>query len=224
MIRVNKDWLIKKIENDNLPYWKVYDGKELIEQNQTESDSQKSAQELNYLLDDLEGNICRVVISNKSNSEKAKGGRDYLNFEYQVKLSGSKTESSGNMALLKEIFDLKMQIQINELKKEHEKALQALEGKGGSGLDKALEKLMPLIQAYGMRYLQPGVAGINDAAPTETQLEGPTPQERLAASIKILKKADADYIQVIESIALIAASNIAMYKQYKPIIIEAANG
>lgn len=224
MIRVTKDWLIKKVVNDNLPYWKVYDGKELIEQNQTESDAEKSAQELNYLLEDLDGNICRVQISDKNNSQKSKGGRDYVNYEYQVKLSGIKDSGNNNISLLKEIFDLKMQIQVNELKQQHDAAIKLIEDKGGSTFDKALEKLMPIIQAYGMKYIQPGVAGINDPAPTETQLGSLSKKERLMAAINTLAKVDTDYITLIESIASIAANNLPMYNQYKPIIIQAANG
>lgn len=220
MIRVTKDWLIKKIEADNLPFWKVYDGKDLIEQNMNISDADKSAQELNCLLDDLDGNVCRVVISNKSNSEKSKGGRDYTNYEYTVKLTGNKGYSeNGNMALLKEVFDLKLQLQLNELAKKYED-----KPKEQTAFDKAIEEFMPLIQAYMIKQMQPGIAGMHDAEPVAEKFNTEnTNRDRLKKVLMALNNADKNYLDLLEAISIVATNKPKIYSQYKPIIINSAN-
>jgi hypothetical protein len=223
MIRVTQEQVFKKMQSDQLMYWRVLDGRQLIDQCMDAASVEDSLEQLRLLLNQCEGNVVTVILSNKNNAEKAKGGRNYINYEYSVKLRNT-TDYSGSNSLLRELMDLKLQMQINELKKHHEEELRKITEEKQSGpLDKALEVLLPLIQQQLMATTKPGIAGIVNEPVAEERL-GISKKEELIQALNVLKANDSDYIDTIKALSKIALDYPEKYKMYKPMLMNLSNG
>jgi len=83
---------------------------------------------------------------------------------------------------------------------------------------------MPLIQAYMIKQMQPGIAGMHDAEPVAEKFNTEnTNRDRLKKVLMALNNADKNYLDLLEAISIVATNKPEIYSQYKPIIINSAN-
>lgn len=223
MVRVSKETIYRKMEELDLPYYQVFDGKQKVDENQTDENTENAIQDLRTILDDLEGNSVTVKVSNRNSAEKAKGGRGYEHYEYTVKLTATRTEANGNISLLKELYELKNQMQIDRLTNEFEKKLaEATKKDKDSPADRALVALLPAIQKAFLGQNTPGIAGIGEEV-KEANLKGASVKEIRTAIIKSLMTSDpTEYLEVLAAIATIAEKKPTEYATYKPMLIALA--
>lgn len=210
------------MQTESLCYWQVFDGKAKVDENQTNENVEDAVEDLRSLLDDLEGNSVTVKISNRNNEEKAKGGRNYIHYDYTVKLVQQRSEANGNLSLLKELYELKNQIQIDRLTNDFEKKLaEATKKDKDSPSDRAIAAILPKILESFAGKVTPGIAGIGEEVTTEN-LNKANVKQVIRNMVNQFSKIDPDYLEVLAAIVTIAKNKPTEYATYKPILLSMA--
>ena len=144
MAYVNFDFIKSAMHKHNAPYWRLKDGKQVMDESDDSNDN-VDAQiiELENSIKNIDGNYINVIISKKTRAAKAEGAAAGQNFEYTLKLdefnkkykkntdedSANEIEINGtdslmdslqkeHLELVKQNTELKYQNVIQELKNE----------------------------------------------------------------------------------------------------------
>lgn len=217
---VKKEYILKVMEEQRLPYYAVTDGKDLIGMNDDEPNIDAAVRSLETLLDNVEDGFVVVKLSDASRKDKgAKGGRNYYNFEFKLNLKKPTEAGIGSAGINSTILQLmeqnnnllrKIEQQQNEQKiKELERAIgEAKEDSGG------IEKWIPLLQSV-MSGTKVGIAG-TEAAPIENAQVDKI--EKIRAAITRLGRIDKNLPETLTLLAQFAEQKPEQYLSFIPII------
>ncbi len=207
MITVTKAQVHRAMFEHDLPFYVVKEGSNELDQYQepgaTVADSWPR---LENTLNECTGTYVDVVLSNKSKTEKSKGGRDYKQFSYKVRLGQAQSPAahSPNNDLLREISGLELKLkefEFNQRLKDIERENE--------------EKTSPLIRLLE-KYLTAHTNPTPEPAMSEAPINGAPQNEatqKIKTAINILGKIDKDLPDNLLKFALYAAANPNEYKQ-----------
>lgn len=228
------DTILKAAEKHQLPYWRITNGNELIDHNDSEADLSAALNALQESLETLEGSgFVTVVLSSKSNEEKgARPSRADKNFVYRYKIGQAATiggmgnTSTGgsffspslfmnmfnqNMELTKMMLEQKSEFE----KKELNNRIEALE-KGDSNplLEKALGFLPLLLGgAASPSPIAPAMAGT-----TEPATEAIEQMDLFKAASKRMFVIDPNFGSTLTALADFAEKDPDKYKSFIPLL------
>lgn len=221
MALVKQSYIIEQMRSKSLNFFIVKEGAQIVDLQDDEGTSTEGAiDQLTETLNSIESGILEIAVSNKSRKQKAKGG-DANNFTYKVRIGENKTDQAGAGGLLREIYELRAQMD----KKEFEHQLQEVErrlskkDKKESLMDNPMvqQAIGALISKYGAGAGAvadaPGIHGV-ETPETKTKI---TQEEKalLANSVSRLSKVDPDIINTLVKLANLAEENPAKYNMAK---------
>ena len=103
---VKKEYVLKVMEEQSLPFFVVTDGKDTIGINDTEHNIDVAVRSLSDLIDNVEDGFIVVKLSDTSRKDKGKkGGRNYYNYEFKLNLKKSQ-EAQGAIGINSTILEL----------------------------------------------------------------------------------------------------------------------
>jgi hypothetical protein len=223
MAFVKIEYVYKLMEEKNLPYFRVMDGKLLIGENDEESEVQKAVDMLQETIEMVEDSMISIVLSDKTRKERGKGGSNWDTYNFKIKLKGAETASGGIngtiLSMMEKNSTLLRQIEIQQ--KEHEmEALkkQIAELKDAKEKPDMWERYLPLLATHftGNKI---AVAGHEDEPIQEVEN---TMQEdsinKIKRALKILSKVDNDLPNTLMMLATFAQKQPEKYKSFIPII------
>lgn len=195
------------MEEKELPYFTVTDGRDLIDENQSEGSVDKATELLTILFEEIEDSCVHISLCNKTKKERAKGGKDYVYFQYKVRLR-AKEESIGGingtvLSLLEKNNELTRQLllqgkerELEDLKREIKELKEGKEDDISPMEKMAMQALGSLISHNKQQGV--GIAGANDE-PIETSKVNA--QQRVRAALKRLAAVDNDLPGSLELLA-----------------------
>lgn len=220
MAFVKKDFVIKKISQEGLPYFEIFDGKNLLASNQDNSNVDEAIDMINDTFDNVED--CKVVIklSNKTKIERGKGGKNHLYYEFQINLKttaiASISSSKDSENYLREIYELKNQITALENKHAIELLKKQFEDSQKEDKNPLLETAINgIIQAFGQQKPTIAVAGLNEE-PIQAATEEPT--TRIKNALKKIATIEPDLPGTLEKLADFAINNTVQYNSLKAML------
>jgi hypothetical protein len=233
------DYVLEKIREENLSYISVFDGATLLHKIECES-ADESIVRLEEFLSSVEGGgYATLKLSDKSGKDISKGGKINA-FQMRVKLGGGSvvvgsggvdSVSNGVIAQMQKNFDLQIKHMEERavLQKQIDELANKISEKGKKDkpdlMETALNGLLPL-------FVQ-SVAGGSGAVNGKAAVNGPvsfapgtpaladdvsadvTPGERLKDALNRWKLADADFLNVIERVVLLAETDKPKYNLAK---------
>lgn len=226
-IRVTKEFLFKKMEKHQLPYYIAKDGTNVIARNEDNTNVDESIGELTELFENATGDTINVSLSDRTGKEKSQGGRSKTDFVYSISLRTPSTingnaERGGlaqsQMELLNSNFDLRLNnhlkdLEIAKLKEDAEEGV-----KDSKGILGVIEPYLPAL----LGSIFPAVATAVPA-PRATALAGvqevSEAKQTLNESLKAWQKVDGDFLNVIKAVVKIATTQPAQYNMYKNILL-----
>ncbi len=217
---IKKDFLFKTIEGEKLSFWSVTDGRDIIAENQSCESPDSCIEELKELFENLDENSVTVKLCDKSKAVRAKGGKNFVYREYKIRLreSGVSGVQGNSLDLLSQIYELKNQIAVNNLKLEYDAQVRKLsEGKEENPVMlKGLELLAGFL-SHGKPVA--GLAGVNDA-PIEEKINigALDAQARVKGALVRLSKVDKDLPGSLELLADFAEKKPAEYLRFVPMV------
>lgn len=211
------------MEDKDLPYFKVTDGKVLISKNNEESEPSKAVELLAEVIEMIEDSIISISLSDKTDKERGKGGSNWDNYNFKVKLkqaegiNGTAGGINGTiLAMMKENGELMRKIELqakehelNELKKE------IREIKEDKNKPDVWEKYLPLLSAHFGNKTPIAVAGADDGAVAEAAVDR---QQKIRAALVRLSKIDENLADNLTLLANLAEKHPDKYKSFIPII------
>lgn len=217
---VKKEYILKVMEEQNLPYYAVTDGKDMIGLNDDEPNIDAAVRSLEMLLDNVEDGFVVVKLSNVSKKDKgAKGGRNYWNFEFKLNLKKQNEAGIGAAGINSTILQLmeanntllrKIEQQANEQKiKELERAIGEAKEEGTG-----IEKWIPVLTA-AMSGQKVGLAGTGAPAMEPPQVDRIV---KIRAAIARLGKVDRNIDDTLTLLADFAEEKPEQYLSFIPII------
>jgi hypothetical protein len=227
-IRVTKEFLFKKMEKHQLPYYIAKDGTNVIARNEENTNVNESIEELTELFENATGDTINVSLSDRTGKEKSQGGRSKTDFVYSISLRTPSTingnaERGGlaasQMELLNSNFDLRLNnhlkdLEIAKLKEEAEEGVK--DNKGILGM---VEPYLPAL----LGSMFPAAPTAPAPAPRATALAGvqeiSEAKQHLNESLKAWQKVDGDFLNVIKAVVKIATTQPAQYNMYKNILL-----
>lgn len=217
--------------NKQLPFFSIKEGNQVVDLQDDEGVSVDAAvEQLESIVESIESGILEIALSNKSKKQKAKGGADLMNFTYKIRIGESKKENeSGSLALIREIYELKADLQKKDFEhrmEELERIMSKKEKKPAFDLDHPLaqQAITGLLTHFaGGSAPVANHTGIADnvsepeAPAAETKTKRMTPEEKktLTESIQRLSKVDPDIINTLVKLANLAESNPGKYNMAK---------
>lgn len=225
-IRVTKEFIFKKMEKHQLPYYIAKDGTNVIARNEENTNVEESIEELTELFENANGDTITVSLSDRTGKEKSQGGRSKTDFVYSISLRTPSTingnaERGGlaqsQMDLLNQNFDLRLNnhlkdLEIAKLKEDAEDGV-----KDSKGILGVVEPYLPAL--LGSMFPQAAPA----PAPRATALAGVAEvseaKMQLNESLKAWQKVDHEFLNVITAVVKIATSQPAQYNMYKNILL-----
>lgn len=220
MAFVKKDFVIKKISQEALPYFEIFDGKNLLASNQDNSNVEEAIDMINDTFDNVED--CKLVIklSNKNKIERGKGGKNHLYYEFQINLKTSPIASvSSNKDLesyMREVYELKNQITALENKHAIELLKKEFEDSKKEDKNPLLETAINgIIQVFGQQKPHIGVAGLNEEPIPATTEE---PATRIKNALKKIATIEPDLPGTLEKLADFAINNTVQYNSLKAML------
>lgn len=222
MAYVKEDFVIDRMVERNCMIYKMLDGNRLIDENDDEDmPIEKAVNQLTASLASIDSGIVTVKLSNKTGKNKALGGRDYKNYEFQVKLGGRAVAVSGVSTdsqvvnLLKEISALKTEMIRKEYESKLDKLQESIDAIKNDKTNPYLEKFLPVIAGMFGVPLGGGNPTALAGAPTaesEKKIVSPKDKARLRAALDMWITADPDnHLEVIEMIAQLASTKPSVY-------------
>jgi hypothetical protein len=226
-INVTKEFLFKKMEKHQLPYYIAKDGTNVIARNEENTNVNESIEELTELFENATGDTINVSLSDRTGKEKSQGGRSKTDFVYSILLRTPSTingnaERGGlaqsQMELLNSNFDLRLNnhlkdLEIAKLKEDAEEGV-----KDSKGILGVIEPYLPAL----LGSIFPAVATAVPA-PRATALAGvqevSEAKQTLNESLKAWQKVDGDFLNVIKAVVKIATTQPAQYNMYKNILL-----
>lgn len=226
-IRVTKEFLFKKMEKHQLPYYIAKDGTNVIARNEENTNVNESIEELTELFENATGDTINVSLSDRTGKEKSQGGRSKTDFVYSISLRTPSTingnaERGGlaqsQMELLNSNFDLRLNnhlkdLEIAKLKEDAEEGV-----KDSKGILGVIEPYLPAL----LGSIFPAVATAVPA-PRATALAGvqevSEAKQTLNESLKAWQKVDGEFLNVIKAVVKIATTQPAQYNMYKNILL-----
>lgn len=233
------DYVLEKIREENLSYISVYDGATLLHKIECES-ADESIVRLEEFLSSVEGGgYATLKLSDKSGKDISKGGKINA-FQMRVKLGGGSvvvgsggmdSVSNGVIAQMQKNFDLQIKHMEERavLQKQIDELANKISEKGKKDkpdlMETALNGLLPLfVQSMaGGSGAVSGKAAVNSPvsfAPGTPALADDVsadvaPAERLKDALNRWKLADADFLNVIERVVLLAETDKPKYNLAK---------
>lgn len=223
---VKLDYVKKLMEEKNLPYFKITDGRTLIGKNNDESSPSKAIDSLDEILEMIEDSVVTISLSERPDKDKRAGGNNMNDYVFKVRLQGEGTNGIGSagingtvLSLMKENSDLlrKLEMQnrdqvIEGLKKE----MQELKEKKNK--PDVLDQYLPLLvqSLTGKPFNQPvAVAGHNDGPVNPDVMER---LKKIKLQLMRLEKIDSDLVETLTMLADFAEQNPEKYRAFIPML------
>lgn len=220
---IKLEYIYKLIEEKELPYFKVTDGKTLIGKNNEVSEPTKARELLEEILEMIQDSVVCISLSDRSDKERSKGGSNWDNYTFKVRLNQSESIAgtggingtilslmNSNNELARKFEMLQKEHELNGLKKEIEELKQAKEKPD------ALEKYAPLLySALTGHPLPMAVAGVEDGAVDETVVEK---QAKAREAIARLTRIDKNFHNTLLLLAEFAEKHPEKYHAFLPML------
>lgn len=214
---VSIDLVTAEIVKLGWPYWVIMEDKEVLCEQQEAMAAKASADYLKQVVSSIEGDAVSIIVSERSDQDKAKGGRIARRM-YNVRLSsatplaGAPVVQRKDDAELKELREenKKLLLQLNDLKwKQEISGLKASieEAKNSTMLDKYGHLLVPVLQKM--------VGG----EPVTALAGHPDQNDEIEELINRWIKADPQAVDVLRSVVKLAEQKRDTYQSYKPILL-----
>lgn len=236
MVTVTLERVISAMQKNEMAFWILKDGRTTVEMMQdSETDIDASIQLLREVMSQVSGQFIDIIISNKSNSEKAKGGKAYLNYDYRIKLAaspglhGSNELQGGVIGLLKEIGNLQSKLIEQKYEALIEKLTQKHAMNGAEKLHPLMEKginvLADIAERIELPFLKSKVPSPL-AGPPETEVvktngtrkRSKEENQILVNAIDILSSVDPDFTNTLTKLATFAKNDPKKYLSFIPLI------
>lgn len=229
MAYVKEDFVIDRMLERNCMIYKMLDGNRLIDENDDEDmPIEKAVNQLTASLASIDSGIVTVKLSNKTGKNKALGGRDYKNYEFQVKLGGRAVAVSGVSTdsqvvnLLKEISALKTEIVVKEYQSKLDKLQESIDAIKNDKTNPYIEKFLPVIAGMFGVPLGGGNSTALAGAPvvnSEKKIVSLEDKARLRAALDMWITADPEnHLEVIEMCATLASTKPSAYASAIPLL------
>ena len=223
MAFVKLSYVYQLMKEKDLPFFKVTDGKVLLGKNNEESEPLKAVELLEELIENIEDSMITVSLSPRSDKAKSKGGGNWDNYVFKVRLRQQEDSINGShgvingtvLSMLKENAELLRRLELQS--KEHEiaelkKEFQKL--KEGQDKPDAWEKYIPvLMQHFSGKPI--AVAGAHDGEVNEPEYDK---QTIIRKALIRLDKVDKDLPETLTMLSLFAEKHPEKYKSFIPII------
>ncbi len=222
---VKLDYVYKLMEQRELPYFKVTDGKVLIGKNQEESEPAKAVELLQELLEMVEDSIVTVSLGDKTDKERGKGGSNWDNYCFKVRLKTTQSEAVGIngtiLSMMKENADLLRKLELQQKENEMKELRKEIQDiKDEKGKPDMLEKYLPLLAGHFAG--KPGIAGADDGEVDEEKIQRQRDEANRMKKIKLavfrLAKVDANLPDTLTMLATFAEKQPEKYKTFIPIL------
>jgi len=211
MAYLNKDYILQKVTDNKLIYWKVEAAGQghPIDQQREEISITESADKLAALLETLTGGIITITASPIALSGRG-GDRSQMQ-QFKVKLDeGTKPINGGAPSQDMGLLDRIKALEVNLVEQKYQRLLEDKEReirelREGSTTDKLINGLLPIMAAKfgGVPSAVPGIAGTEE-----------TPGQRIKAALMKLQVVDKDLPGTMEALAKFAEKSPEQYTQY----------
>lgn len=225
MAYVKEDFVYSKMERYKTAFYTVLDAQRIVDKQDDETvEYPEAISMLRDTLENLEGGSVTVKISNRNNKEKAKGGRDYVQLEYQIKLgkgiSGNTFEVGGRsdatvVKLMEQITILKSELVATTYQTKLDQLQRTIDDIKNDKSNPLLDNAIPLLMAH--------FGGGNAAPVAAPHLAGPgndvEEKNRVKAAVQRWRRADpTGFVETLEMIAELAEKKPDSYNSAKPIL------
>lgn len=220
---VKLEYIYKIIEEKELPYFKVTDGKTLIGKNNDESEPAKAVELLRDIIDMIEDSVISISLSEKNDKEKSRGGSNWDNYNFKVRLKQADSINgtggiNGTILSLMEKNNELMRTIGEQQKNQVIEGLQRqiTELKEDKAKPDVLEKYAPLLfQALSGKPAPAALAGINDGPVNEAAVDK---KEQIRAAVIRLSRIDSNLHDTLTRLADFAEAHPDKYKSFIPLI------
>lgn len=223
---VKKEYVLDQITRMQLPYYIVKDGNTVLDVQDDDITPEESAEQLNNMLEALDDGIITILLSDKSSSDKARGGR-LRNFSYKVRVrsngsihgQNTNVQTIPNNSELARLHEKVRTLELQLQQKQHEFDLYKLERK----FDESKEKSVfdhPMAQTAIAGLLQmwnkSGIVSTDGTPPInghehDVHIEQANNVVRLKEATKKLMKLDPNFIDNLCKLAELAEQKPEMY-------------
>ena len=221
---VKLEHVYEMMRKNDCAYWRITGtsgGRNLIDENDTEESVENGIELMQTCIEMIEDNFVCIVISDRNKKEKAKGGRNYEQFEFRVNLHKSETSTglsgmnNGVLGLLiismKENSELMRQVNDEQRKREMDELNRKIdELKKGDKIDKYRPYLDKLFDVDSSKQ-RISLAGNDDGEVNETEVQK---QQRIRKALIRLNKVDSHLPDTLTLLANFAEKNPDDYKFY----------
>lgn len=231
MAYVKKGFIAKAMQTNACRFFTVKEAGKLIA---TQQDNDLTIDEaidlLNETIDNFTSGVLDIAISTKSNTEKARGGKGFLNFEYKVRIENDAAVVGGAganvFALMAQVQDLQVklmkkdeEVKFNDLQRQFNEFKKQGGNKNTEGLNKLAMALIP--HFTGKTALHPPLAGHEEE---ETETTNMTTEQKKAElkkalpALQKLAKYDKDFVKHLGLLAAFAENNTEKYLSFIPML------
>lgn len=243
MAYVTEKYCIDTITKRKAKYWKLYDsdGTLIDEQQDSDTDLDKSVEQLQNALMEITGGYVIVKANNRKGKELARGGAvsgSSLEFKIQLgRVRGRDRDSGdgGNITLLRELFKVQQEYREYVMSNEFEKRIAKLEKKkSDDGMDGIMGDLRFVIrQEYLKQQGLSGTGTVDNKLPSlgttesERQVQpgdGKQNKAGIIEAVKIFAKVDPKVGDHLLLLAKFAENHPDQYEQYLQMLKEQSGG
>lgn len=221
-ITVKKEIVWQVARDNGLTFGALRDGGRELFSVDDAANSEELVNQLEDYIKNCEGSYIDIVLSDKSRSDKSKGGA-VKNYQYRVRINEAGVSGVSDVGLNSTILRLlneKHEAELRALKatfesdKKFDDLLKKIEDmkkeKEPDALERAIGMFGPMLaQHYGLSVpaaSSPGLAGIEDE------------KEHLINLLSRWRKSDPGFIEVMEKVVLLSENNRARYDTAKAML------
>lgn len=221
MIIVKAEHVYNMMRKHQCHCYTLLDGKDVIGEQQDDSvNVEQAIDQLSETISMIGSSSVDVVISDRSNEKKSRGGRDFVNYKFRIRLHqaiDAAGSSSGNMALLQQIKALEVKLLEQSFNAKFDDMKRKLEGKKETGIEGLVKPYLPqLIEAFTGQPVKQAQAPINGIADDGhgAKISKEEKQKRMRNALIAIEKVDGNLVETMEHIAKLATDQPQTYLQY----------
>jgi len=226
MALVKKEFVFKIMEDKDLPYFILTDGRNMIDENQDTGITAEAIRQLEETLEAIEDSTVVIKLSNKNKKDKAKGGKDYENYEYRINLKQANAGMTGTgingtvLGMMEKNNELQRRLDLLEKESELKELRREIAEIKAGGNDQ-VDKWLPILSSFltkdtGAAMKQNvGVAGHEEETINESFIEA---QKKTRLALIKLAKVDKNLPDTLTLLADFAERKPNEYLALLPVL------